>query len=57
MIVGDDDEKKSARIAFFHPLYQIFGCAIFKKGAKLVIYSIFAETVSEPVAISSFGNK
>jgi hypothetical protein len=47
MIVGDDDDKKSARVAIFHPLYKLYACSVHQIGGKLVVYSIFSETASE----------
>lgn len=48
MVVGDGDEKKGLRTAIFHPLYKEFACSVRKSGNKNIIYTIFAQTVSEP---------
>jgi hypothetical protein len=50
MIVGDGDEKKGSRTAIFHPLFRDFACSIVRKGSKIIINTVYAESVSEPSA-------
>lgn len=52
MVVGDGDEKKGSRTAIFHPLFREFACSVRKMGNKNIVYTIFAQSVSEPMASS-----
>lgn len=47
MVVGDGDEKKGSRTAIFHPLYRDFACAVRRTGNKLVVFTVFAQSVQE----------